>query len=231
MDNPGMNDPAPRLDRQMIAKRVAQEFSDGDAVNLGIGIPTLCSDFVAPGIQVLYQGETGILNCGPLAKDGQGDVDIINAGGQFLQPIPGMAFFDAVEAFAMIRGGHIDVSVLGALQVSEHGDLANWFIPARGIGNVGGAMDLAAGARRLIIAMEHTTRGGEAKIVPECAFPLTGRRCVKLIVTDIAVIEVLMEDAGLVLKEVAPGWTAADVQRFTAAPLQLAPDLGDIQLL
>ena len=226
-----MSDPAPRLDREIIAMRVAREFSDGDIVNLGIGIPTLCSDFVPPGIQVLYQSENGLLNCGPLANEGEGNVDLINASGQFLQPVPGMAFFDSVEAFAMIRGGHIDVSVLGALQVSEQGDLANWLVPARGVGNVGGAMDLAAGASRLIIAMEHTTRGGEAKIVPECAFPLTGRRCVKLIVTDIAVIDVLPGGDGLVLKEVAPGWTANDVQKLTAAPLQHAPDLKDIQLL
>ena len=226
-----MSDPAPRLDREIIAMRVAKEFSDGDIVNLGIGIPTLCSDFVPPGIQALYQSENGLLNCGPLAKEGEGNVDLINASGQFLQPIPGMAFFDSVEAFAMIRGGHIDVSVLGALQVSERGDLANWLVPARGVGNVGGAMDLAAGASRLIVAMEHTTRGGEAKIVPECAFPLTGRRCVKLIVTDIAVIDVLPNGDGLVLQEVAPGWTADDVQKLTAAPLQHAPDLKDMLLL
>jgi len=226
-----MTEPAPRLDREIIAMRVAKEFSDGDVVNLGIGIPTLCSDFVPPGVQVLYQSENGLLNCGPLAEEGEGSVDLINASGQFLQPVPGMAFFDSVDAFAMIRGRHIDVSVLGALQVSGQGDLANWLVPARGVGNVGGAMDLAAGARRLIVAMEHTTRGGEAKIVPECAFPLTGRRCVTLIVTDIAVIEVLPEGRGLVLQEVAPGWTADDVQRYTAAPLQPAPDLKDIQLL
>jgi len=226
-----MTDPAPRLDREVIAMRVAREFSDGDIVNLGIGIPTLCSDFVPPGIQILYQSENGLLNCGPLANEGEGSVDLINASGQFLQPIPGMAFFDSVEAFAMIRGGHIDVSVLGALQVSGQGDLANWLVPARGVGNVGGAMDLAAGARRLIVAMEHTTRNGEAKIVPECTFPLTVPRCVKLIVTDIAVIDVLPGGDGLVLREVAPGWTAHDVQRLTTAPLKPAPDLQDIQLL
>jgi len=225
-----MTDPAPRLSRQQIAMRVAQEFSDGDVVNLGIGIPTLCSDFVPAGIQVLYQSETGILNCGPLAKKGHGDVDLINAGGQFLQPVPGMAFVDSVEAFAMIRGHHIDVSVLGALQVSAHGDLANWFLPSRGVGNVGGAMDLAAGARRLIVAMEHTAPDGDAKIVPHCTFPLTGRRCVNLIVSDIAVIGVLPDAGGLVLKETAPGWTAADVQRLTAARLHPTPDLGEMRL-
>ena len=226
-----MTDPAPRLDREIVAMRVAKEFSDGDIVNLGIGIPTLCSDFVPPGIQVLYHSENGLLNCGPLAGEGEGSVDLINASGHFLQAVPGMAFFDSAEAFAMIRGGHIDVSVLGALQVSEHGDLANWLVPARGVGNVGGAMDLAAGASRLIVAMEHTTRDGEAKIVPECTFPLTGQQCVTLIVTDVAVIDVLPHRGGLVLKEVAPGWSADDVQRLTVAPLQRAPDLKDVQLL
>ena len=226
-----MTSAASRLDRAQIARRVAREFSDGDAVNLGIGIPTLCSDYVAPGIQVLYQSETGILNCGPLAKKGEGNVDLINAGGQFLEPVPGMAFIDAVEAFAMIRGRHLDVSVLGAMQVSEEGDLANWFLPSRGVGNVGGAMDLAAGAKRLIVAMEHTTRDGEPKFVRNCAFPLTGRRCVRLIVTDVAVIEVAPDRGGLVLREVAPGWGAADVQRITEPRLQPAPDLKEMDFL
>jgi 3-oxoacid CoA-transferase B subunit len=225
-----MSDPAPRLSRAQIAQRVAQEFSDGDIVNLGIGIPTFCSDYVAPGIQVLYQSETGILNCGPLAKKGQGDVDLINAGGQFLQPVPGMAFVDAVEAFDMIRGRHIDVSVLGAMQVSEKGDLANWFLPSRGVGNVGGAMDLAAGAKRLIVAMEHTAPNGDHKIVPECTFPITARECVRLIVSDVAVIDVLPYGGGLCLREVAPGWTVEAVQRLTSAVLQTAPRVKEMVL-
>jgi len=226
-----MTDPAPRLDREVVAMRVAREFSDGDVVNLGLGIPTLCSDFVPPAIQVLYQSESGVLNCGPLAAGGEGTVDLINAGGQFLEPLPGMAFFDTVESFTMIRGGHIDVTVLGALQVSAEGDLANWFIPARGIGNVGGAMDLASGAKRVIAAIEHNGKDGDPKILPRCTYPLTARRCVSLIVTDIAVINVLPEGAGLVLRELAPGWSVDDVKRETGAALAVSPDVREIELL
>ncbi|MDP6822496.1 MAG: 3-oxoacid CoA-transferase subunit B [Dehalococcoidia bacterium] len=226
-----MKDPAPRLGREVIAMRVAREFRDGEVVNLGIGIPTLCSDFVPPGVQLMYHSESGLLNCGPLADEGEGDVDLINAGGQFLSPIPGMAYFDSAEAFAMIRGGHIDVTALGALQVSASGDLANWFLPARGVGNVGGAMDLAAGAKRVIVAMEHNGRDGTPKIVPECSYPLTGKGCVSLIVTDIAVIEVLPGGAGLQLIEHAPGWDAASIKSQTEAVLTVSPDLAEITLV
>ena len=225
-----MIDPAPRLGREVIAMRVAREFGDGEVVNLGIGIPTLCSDFVPPGVQLIYHSESGLLNCGPLADDGEGDVDLINAGGQFLSPVPGMAYFDSAEAFAMIRGGHIDVTVLGALQVSATGDLANWFLPARGVGNVGGAMDLAVGAKRVIVAMEHNPRTGEPKIVQDCTYPLTGRGCVGLIVTDIAVIEVLPDGGGLRLIEYAPGWNAESVQANTGAELMVSPDLVEMTL-
>lgn len=225
-----MTDPAPRLGREVIAMRVAREFRDGEVVNLGIGIPTLCSDFVPSGVQLMYHSESGLLNCGPLADDGEGDVDLINAGGQFLSPVPGMAYFDSAEAFAMIRGGHIDVTALGALQVSASGDLANWFLPARGVGNVGGAMDLAAGAKRVIVAMEHNGRDGTSKIVPECSYPLTGKSCVSLIVTDIAVIEVLPCSAGLQLIEHAPGWDAISIQSNTQAELNISPELTEITL-
>ena len=153
---------------------------------------------------------------------------MINAGGQFLQPVPGMAFFSSVEGFAMIRGGHVDVTVLGAHQVSARGDLANWMLPERGVGNIGGAMDLAAGARQVIIAMEHTDRQNQPKIVEECSYPITGKECVSLIVTDLAVIQPTTE--GLVLKEVAPGWTAEEVQELTGAALILAPDLKEYEL-
>ena len=217
-----------RLDREVIAMRVAKEFQDADIVNLGIGIPTLCSQYVPEGRSVVYHSEAGVLNCGPLAEAGQEDIDLINAGGQFLQPVPGMAFFSSADAFAMIRGGHIDVTVLGALQVSERGDLANWMLPERGIGNIGGGMDLAAGARRMIVAMEHTDRKGDAKVIKECTYPLTGKGCVSLIVTDIAVIEVTQE--GLLLKEVAPGWTAENVQELTEPRLIIAPDLKEMEL-
>ena len=217
-----------RLDREIIAMRVAKELPDGACVNLGIGIPTLVSSFVPEGNAVFYHSESGILNCGPLAEEGEEDIDLINAGGQFLQAVPGMSFFSSADAFAMIRGGHVDVTVLGSHQVSAKGDLANWMLPQRGVGNVGGAMDLAAGAKEIIIAMEHTDRDNNPKIVEECTFPLTGKACVSLIVTDIAVIQ--CTQAGLVLKEVAPGWTPDEVQQLTGAWLTLAPDLKEYQL-
>ena len=217
-----------RLDREVIAMRVARELRDGDVVNLGIGIPTLCSQFVPEGRTVIYHSESGVLNYGPMAEHGQEDIDLINAGGQFLAPYQGMSFFNSAEAFAMIRGGHIDVAVLGALQVSERGDLANWMLPERGVGNVGGAMDLAAGARRIIVAMEHTDKRGRPKVVRECTYPLTGKECVDLIVTDIAVMAVTAE--GLVLREAAPGWTAEEVQRETEPRLIVSPELREMEL-
>ena len=217
-----------RLPREVIAMRVASELQDGDVVNLGLGIPTLCSQFVPEGRSVMYHSESGVLNYGPMAEPGEEDIDLINAGGQFLAPVPGMAFFNSAEGFAMIRGGHVDVTVLGALQVSERGDLANWMLPERGIGNVGGAMDLAAGAGRTIVAMEHTDRNGASKVVRECSYPLTGKACVSLVVTDIAVLEVTPE--GLVLAEVAPGWSPEQVQGETEAPLITSPELKEIEL-
>jgi 3-oxoacid CoA-transferase B subunit len=223
------NDPAPRLEREILAMRVAKEFQDGDVVNLGIGIPTLCSDFVPPGVQLLYHSESGVLNCGPLAGEGNGDVDLINAGGQFLEPVPGMAFFDSAEAFAMIRGGHIDVTVLGSLQVSATGDMANWFLPSRGVGNVGGAMDLAVGAKRVIAAMEHNDRTGASKIVQECTYPLTSQGCMSLIVTDIAVFKV--DERGLELIEMAPGWIPENISEVTDAKFEVASDVKEFELL
>ena len=217
-----------RLDREVIAMRVAKELPDGAYVNLGIGIPTLVSSFVPEGNVVFYHSESGILNCGPLAEEGQEDIDLINAGGQFLSPVPGMAFFSSADAFAMIRGGHVDITVLGSHQVSAKGDLANWMLPQRGVGNVGGAMDLAVGAKEVIVAMEHTDRDNRPKIVAECSFPITGKSCVSLIVTDLAVIRCTAE--GLVLEEVAPGWTPEEVQELTEAQLAVAPDLKEYQL-
>ena len=217
-----------RLDREIIAMRVAKELQDGDVVNLGIGIPSLCSQFVPEGRDVLYHSESGVLNFGPMADEGEEDVDLTNASGHFLAWHPGMSFFHSADAFAMIRGGHIDVTVLGALQVSAKGDLANWMLPERGVGNVGGAMDLAVGAKRVIVAMEHADRSGNSKVVEECTYPLTGKGCVDLIVTDIAVMEVAPE--GLALREVAPGWSAQDVQAQTDAALIVSPTLREIEL-
>ena len=218
----------PRLERGIIAMRVAQELPDGGYVNLGIGIPTLVSSFVPEGRVVFNHSESGVLNCGPLADEGEEDVDLINAGGQFIKAVPGMSFFNSADGFAMIRGGHVDVTVLGAHQVSAKGDIANWLLPQRGVGNVGGAMDLAAGAKDVIVAMEHTDRENTPKIVEECDLPLTGKECVSLIVTDLAVIRRTSE--GLVLEEVAPGWTAEEVQGLTGARLIVSPSLGDFRL-
>ena len=217
-----------RLEREVIAMRVAKELENGSYVNLGIGIPTLVSNFLPPDLTVFYHSESGVLNCGPLADEGEEDIDLINAGGQFLKPVPGMSFFSSTHAFAMIRGGHVDATVLGALQVSETGDLANWMLPARGVGNIGGAMDLCAGAKRVIVAMEHTDSQGQPKVVEKCTYPLTGKECVSLVVTDVAVMAVTPE--GLLLREMAPGWTAEDVQEITAARLSLAHDLKEIEL-
>ena len=217
-----------RLPREVIAMRVARELQDGDVVNLGIGIPSLCSQYVPEGRTILYHSECGVLNYGPMADEGVEDDDLINASGQFIKRMPGMSFFHSADAFGMIRGGHIDVTVLGALQVSEKGDLSNWMIPSRGIGNVGGAMDLAVGARRVIVAMEHTGRNGDPKIVSRCTFPLTSPECVSLIVTDIAVISV--EQDGLVLRETAPGWEPREIQNETEPELILVDDIKEIAL-
>lgn len=219
-----------RLPREIVAMRVAKELPDGSYVNLGIGIPTLVSSFVPEGRTVFYHSESGILNCGPVVDPGnesEEDIDLINAGGQYLQFVGGMSFFDSAEAFAMIRGGHVDVTVLGSHQVSATGDLANWMLPQRGVGNVGGAMDLATGAR-VIVAMEHTDRSGAPKIVEECTFPLTGKGCVYLIVTDLAVIE--CDGKSLTLKEVAPDWTPEEVQQLTGAKLTVSPDIREFEL-
>ena len=213
----GFSDPAPRLTRAAIAERAAQMLPHGAVVNLGIGIPSLCADFVPEGVYLRYQAENGVLGYGELLAPEDGDPDLIDASGQFTKMTPGMAFFDSADSFAMIRGGHIDATVLGALQVSEKGDLANWMLPSRGIGSIGGGMDLAANTKRVIVAMEHTTRRNEFKIVKECDFPLTAQRCVTDIVTDICVISVT--DGMLKLEETAPGWSADDVQALTGAPL------------
>ena len=217
-----------RLPREVVAMRVAKELPDGGYVNLGIGIPTLVSTFVSDESMVFYHSESGVLNCGPLADEDNQDIDLINAGGQFLATVPGMAFFSSVDGFAMIRGGHVDVTVLGAHQVSAKRDLANWMLPERGVGNIGGAMDLAAGAKQVIVAMEHTDRSDNPKIVDECTFPITGKECVSLIVTDIAVMAPTHD--GLVLKEIAPGWSVEEVQSITAAHLIVTGDVTEYEL-
>ena len=219
----------PRLDRQTIALRVAKEFYDGAVVNLGGGIPTLAANFVPEGRTVTFHTENGALGFGGVPGTQEEESPyFLGANGLPFSALPGMSFFHHADSFAMIRGGHIDITVLGALQVSEKGDLANWTFPERGIGNIGGAMDLAIGCNRVIVAMEHTTPKGHFKILKECSFPLTARRCVDLIVTDIAVIQVT--NAGLVLNEVAPGWTAKEVQALTDPELTLSHDLKEMEL-
>jgi 3-oxoacid CoA-transferase B subunit len=216
------------LTRELIALRVARELRDGMVANLGIGLPTLVSNFIPEGVTVLLQAENGILGYGGIAPDDQYDQDLINAGGQPVTLRPGAAFFDSADSFAMIRGGHVDLSVLGGFQVSEKGDLANWMRPERKAGSIGGAMDLAVGARKLIVAMEHTTKNGEPRIVRECSYPLTAVRAVDLIITNLAAIEVTPE--GLVLTEVAPGVTPEEVYAATEPRLTPAKDLREMEL-
>jgi 3-oxoacid CoA-transferase subunit B len=217
------------LSRELIALRVAGELEDGTYVNLGIGIPTLVSDWIE-GRDIVLQSEIGMLKTGPLATGEDVDQDLINASCQAVTELPGSCYFDIAESFGMIRGGHIDVAVMGALQVNERGDYAGWSNPARGlfVGNIGGSMDLCAGARKLFIAMEHTTRDGDYKIVKELSYPATALGRVSMLFTDLAVIEITPK--GMVLHEVAPGITAKDVQSVTEPKLIISKDLKEIEL-
>ena len=215
-----------------MAMRVAKELLDGAVVNLGIGIPTMVSNYIPEGRAVIFQSENGVLGHGQVVDQGgfseKADIDFINAGGQYITPLPGMCFFNLAESFDMIRGGHIDVAILGAIEVSERGDLANWMIPSRKVGGIGGGMDLAFNTKRVIVATEHTTTDGKPKIVKRCRAPLTAPKCVDLIVTDIAVIEVTR--GGLLLNEFAPGWQVQEIQALTEPKLRVAEDLKEMEL-
>lgn len=216
------------LDKNGIAKRIAQEVKDGYYVNLGIGIPTLVANFVRNDIEVEFQSENGILGMGPFPYEGKEDADLINAGKQTITALPGASFFDSAMSFGMIRGKHVDLTILGAMEVAQNGDIANWKIPGKMVKGMGGAMDLVASAENIIVAMMHTNRKGESKLLPHCTLPLTGVGCVKKVVTDLAVMDLVPE--GFLLREYAPGVSIEEIQKKTAGKIIIPADVNVMQL-
>ncbi len=216
------------LDKNGIAKRIAQELQDGFYVNLGIGIPTLVANYVPEGINVTFQSENGMLGMGPFPFKGEEDADVINAGKQTVTMLPGGVYFDSATSFAMIRGGHVDLTVLGAMEVSENGDIANWKIPGKMVKGMGGAMDLVASAKNIIVAMQHVNKAGESKLLPQCTLPLTGIGCVKKIVTELAYLEVT--EHGFKLLERAPGVSVEEIQNATLGKLIIEGNIPEMQI-
>lgn len=221
-----------KLSREAIAMRVAREFFDGATVNLGIGIPTLCANFIPEGIDVTFHTENGALGFGPVVSQELfaewADIDLVNAGGQYVLPKPGMVFFNHADSFAMVRSGRVDIAVLGVIEISEKGDLANWMFPNRGVGNIGGGMDLAFNCKKVICATEHVTKQNKPKIVKQCSIPLTAPHCVDMVVTDIAVIK--FTPKGPALTELVPGWTPEEVQQLTEPRLIISDELKEMTL-
>lgn len=211
------------LDRNQIAQRIAQEVEEGFTVNLGIGIPTLVANFISQSKNIMLQSENGLLGIGPFPLKDEVDPDLINAGKQTITTVPGASFFSSADSFAMIRGGHIDLTVLGAMQVDQNGNIANWMVPGKMVKGMGGAMDLVASAKRVIVAMQHVDKSGESKLLKECTLPLTGIHCIHRIVTDMAVVDVT--PTGFLLREIAPGFEVEDIIKATEAPIQIASDL------
>ncbi len=215
------------LDKIGIAKRIAQEVKDGSYVNLGIGIPTLVANYIPKGVNVTLQSENGMLGMGPFPFEGEEDADLINAGKQTITEVPGTAYFDSALSFGMIRAGKVDLTILGAMEVSENGDIANWKIPGKMVKGMGGAMDLVAAAKNIIVAMQHVNKAGESKLLPECTLPLTGVKCIKKIVTELAVLEVV-PGKGFVLLERAPGVTVEQIRKATAGKLVVEGEIPEM---